>query len=313
MQMKSVRRLCAAMLVFAVAVRLVTAAENMAAAANTMQEDRKDAVYTLHIIPPLPPLPPAAEEKLTFTAADAQGISIGGSCRYAVDKQALLQRPSGLDFSAEGPKVLVVHTHSSEAYTPEEGLEYAPSDFLRTEDAERSVIRVGTEICEVLRQNGIEALHDETINDYPSYAGSYERMRGTIAGYLEQYPSIQMVLDVHRDAASFPDGTQVAFRTELNGERAAQIMFVVGTDAGGLWHPNWEENLANVLKLQAILNKTAPTLCREVDLRTERFNADLSAGAMLVEFGSTGNTLSEALCAARVFAQGLTEAIFRGY
>ena len=138
-------------------------------------------------------------------------------------------------------------------------------------------------------------------------------MRAVITAYLAQYPSIQMVLDVHRDAAVAPDGTQVAFKTELDGAPSAQLMFVVGTDEGGLSHPNWTDNLANVLKLQAVLNRRFPTLCRDIDLRTERFNADTSPGAMLLEFGSTGNTLSEALCAARAFANALAYTISRGY
>lgn len=319
MQMKSVRRLCGAMLVFSIAVRIVTAAENAAAAGILPfgAEENENPVYTVHIIrdetPSVPQTVPMPEEKFVFLPQMADAIEIGGSCSYPVDKQALLLAPSALDFSLDGPKVLIVHTHSSEAYTPESGMEYDASDPLRTEDADRSVIRVGTEICRILEQNGIETLHDTTLNDYPTYSGAYDRMLSIITGYTEKYPSIQMVLDVHRDAAVNPDGTQVAFSTVLNGEKSAQIMFVVGTDEGGLSHPNWHENLGNVLKLQAILNEQSPTLCRDVDLRFERFNAHTAPGAMLVEFGSTGNTLSEALCAARHFADGLVTVISCGY
>lgn len=317
MQMKSVRRLCAAMLTFAVAVRLVTAAENAyyAGALPFGQAQQPDAVYAVHILSPpqMPAAEPPKSETLSFSPEEADAITIGGGCSYAVDKQALLLRPTALDFTKDGPKVLIVHTHSSEAYTPELGMEYTPSALLRTEDAERSVIRVGTELCNALTANGIETVHDTAINDYPDYSGAYERMRGVITGYLERYPSIQLVLDVHRDAATYPDGTQVAFSTVLDGQSTAQIMFVVGTDEGGLSHPNWQENLANVLKLQAVLNRLSPTLCRNIDLRTERFNAHTAPGAMLIEVGSTGNTLTEALCAARRLAEGLSYAISRGY
>lgn len=250
-----------------------------------------------------------AASRLTFSAEEAEAISIQGGCSYAVDKTALLCQPSTLDFSGEGPKVLIVHTHSSEAYTQETGWEYTESDPLRTETRERSVIRVGDEISEVLESRGIEVLHDTALNDYPTYDGAYARMQTTIESYLAQYPSIQMVLDVHRDAAMDAAGEQVAFTTELDAEACAQIMLVVGTDEGGLAHPQWRENLANALKLQAVLNRNSPGLCRALDLRTERFNQHETSGSLLIEFGSTGNTLREAIRAGRRFAEGLAELI----
>lgn len=226
-----------------------------------------------------------------------------------MDKQALLTRPSALDFSGEGPKVLIVHTHSSEAYTQEAGWEYDESDPLRTENADRSIIRVGDEIASVLEAHGIETLHDTALNDYPTYNGAYARMETTIERYLAEYPSIRMVLDVHRDAAADADGEQVGFTAQVDGERCAQVMLVVGTDEGGLTHPDWEENLANALKLQAVLNRRCPGLCRNLDLRTERFNQHETPGSLLAEFGSTGNTLREAIRAGRHFAEGLAELI----
>lgn len=246
---------------------------------------------------------------LCFCAEEAEAITIQGGCTYTVDKAALLTRPSALDFSGEGPKVLIVHTHSSEAYTQEAGWEYTESDPLRTETRERSVIRVGDEIAEVLRSHGIETLHDTALNDYPTYSGAYARMQTTIEGYLAQYPSIQIVLDVHRDAAVDAGGEQVGFTAQIEGASTAQVMLVVGTDEGGLEHPDWQENLANALKLQTLLERSYPGLCRGLDLRTERFNQHETPGSLLVEFGSTGNTLREAIRAGRCFAEGLAELI----
>lgn len=244
-----------------------------------------------------------------FTDAQADAIEIAGACSYAVDRRALLRQPSTLDFSQDGPKVLIVHTHTCEAYTQTPAWEYEESDTLRTTDAARSVVRVGSEIAAVLEAAGIETLHDTALNDEPAYSGAYARMLTTIEGYLARYPSIQLVLDVHRDAAENADGTQIAYTTQIGGEDCAQVMLVVGTDEGGLEHPNWQENLANSLKLQAILNQTAPGLCRPIDLRTERFNAHTSPGAMLAEFGAAGNTLPEAIRAGRYFAQGVVELV----
>lgn len=250
-----------------------------------------------------------AADAFYFSGDEADAITIAGACSYSVDKRALLQRPSQLDFSQQGPKVLIVHTHSSEAYTPEDGWEYTPSDTLRTADAARSVIRVGDEIAAILNEHGIETLHDTALNDYPSYNGAYARMQTTIERYLAEYPSIQMVIDVHRDAANDETGAPVALTTTAGGESCAQLMLVVGTDEGGLEHPNWQENLANALKLQALLNRAAPDLCRDLDLRTERFNQNLTPGSILCEFGSTGNTLLEAIRSARIFGEALADFI----
>ena len=251
-------------------------------------------------------LPAAPErEPVTFSPEEADAIAVSGACTYTFDKTALLTRPSALDFSADGPKVLIVHTHASEAYTQEAGYEYAPSGELRTQDQTRSVIRIGSEIARLLEDAGIETIHDTTPNDYPSYDGAYARMETIIEAYLTQYPSIQIVLDVHRDAVEDQSGFPAALTADIEDEGCAKLMFVVGTDEGGLEHPGWQENLANALKLQALLNRTAPGLCRDIDLRTERFNQHERPGSMLLEFGASGNTLSQALRTARLFSDAL--------
>ncbi len=327
MNERKLRRFCTAMILFAMLTRLLG---GVGAGRFAFSEDSAEAetrVWPVRLLtakpadePPdeaaelpaensEPPERQIAAEVTTlpeaFSAAEADAITIAGACSYAVDKAALLTRPSALTAKADGPRVLIVHTHTSEAYTPEPGWEYESSDPLRTGDAEHSVVRLGTRVAELLNAHGIETLHDTALNDYPSYNGAYERMRQTIEGYLAQYPSIEMVLDLHRDAANDPAGMPVAFTAEVDGARCAQLMLVVGSDEGGLTHPDWKENLANALKLQALLNRIAPGLCRDIDLRTERFNQHETPGSLLVEFGCTGNTLAEALRSADYLAQAL--------
>ncbi len=333
MNERKLSNFCTAMLAFSILVRLLlatgaqarTAPEEMPqtapeeAAQVAVQHVRmSDAPQPDAAVTGRDPSPPdvnveqaeAAAQPLTFSPAEAEAISISGGCTYPVDRQALLLRPSQLDVSREGPKVLIVHTHSSEAYTQEAGFTYTESDPLRTGDAAYSVIRVGDEIAAALAARGIETLHETALNDYPSYDGAYARMEETIRGYLAQYPSIQLVLDVHRDAALNTDGSQLDFSCTLpDGARCAQVMLVVGTDEGGLYHPEWEENLANALKLQALLMRQTDGLCRSIDLRTERFNQHLTHGSLLAEFGAAGNTLSEALRAAQLFGAALGELI----
>ena len=322
-------RFCMSLVAFAVIVRLLLATGVSAAldsavglAPEAGTQDEPD-VFLLEILEPEPvqaeppaqaespaepdepPEPEPADPPPVFSADEADAIAIAGLCSYRPDKQALLTRPSALSLSEDGPAVLIVHTHSSEAYTMEAGFEYPESDALRTLDERYSVIRVGDEIADILTEAGISVLHDTQPNDYPNYNGAYERMRQTIEGYLAEYPSIQMVLDVHRDAAEDADGNPVALTAEVNGEACAELMLVVGTDEGGLTHPDWQENLANALKVQALLNRSAPGLCRNLDLRTERFNQHETPGSLLVEVGASGNTLAEALRAARIFGQAL--------
>ena len=327
MNERKLRRFCTAMILFAMLTRLLG---GVGAGRFAFSEDSAEVetrVWPVRLLAAKPADEPSDEiaelpaensepperqiaaevTKLpeAFSTAEADAITIAGACSYAVDKAALLTRPSALTAKADGPKVLIVHTHTSEAYTPEPGWEYESSDPLRTGDAEHSVVRLGTRVAELLNAHGIETLHDTALNDYPSYNGAYERMRQTIEGYLTQYPSIEMVLDLHRDAANDPAGMPVAFTAEVDGARCAQLMLVVGTDEGGLTHPDWKENLANALKLQALLNRIAPGLCRDIDLRTERFNQHETPGSLLVEFGCTGNTLAEALRSADYLAQAL--------
>lgn len=261
---------------------------------------------------PTQPESSAPAEPLLFSAQEADEIPLAGACSYTPDKQALLLQPTTLNFQQSGPTVLIVHTHSSEAYTMEAGFEYPESDSQRTQDERYSVIRVGEEIAACLTQAGINVLHDTHPNDYPNYSGSYERMRQTIEQYLADYPTLQMVLDIHRDAAEDANGDPVSLSVSIDGRDCAALMLVVGTDEGGLSHPNWQENLANALKLQALLNRTAPGLCRNLDLRTERFNQHETPGSLLIEVGASGNTLSEALRSAQLLSDALITFIQSG-
>ena len=205
-----------------------------------------------------------------------------------------------MDGTAE---VLIVHTHSSEAFTADGEDPYLPSDGMRTLDTKYNVVRLGDELAERLTQAGIGVAHDREINDYPSYSGSYSQMRKRIEGYLEKYPSIRIVLDIHRDAILDAKGENLALRARIGGEDTARLMFVVGTDEGGLQHPDWRKNLGFAAALQARGDALYPGLMRPIDLRRERFNQHATAGSLIVEIGSAGNTLAEARRGAACFAE----------
>ena len=165
------------------------------------------------------------------------------------------------------------------------------------------MVRLGSELAALLEAQGIGVLHDTTVQDYPSYSGSYDRTAETISAYLAEYPSIRMVLDVHRDAFEAADGTLGGTATDGR----ARIMLVVGTDERGLTHPNWQGNLSFALKLETLLRRRAPGLSRGISLCAQRYNQNLTPLSLLAEFGAAGDTLEEALAAVPDFAAALAE------
>ena len=161
------------------------------------------------------------------------------------------------------------------------------------------MLSIGQLVARLLEDAGIRVVRDGQLYDYPSYNGSYVRARAAIREYLAQDPGIRLVLDLHRDAAGDGQG-QLRTRATVDGEPAAQLMLVLGTN-----HDGYEENLSLALKLHVLLEQTHPGLMRPLQLRAQRFNQDLSPGALLVEVGAAGNTHAEAVAAAEALARAL--------
>jgi stage II sporulation protein P len=271
------------------------------------QMDPEDTAEMVATAPP----EEVVEQPLTAGSSEryvsADGVYLYNYTDYPVDLTELAM--PALDLPEEGPQILIIHTHTTEAYAPEGEDVYVPAGDCRTTDNYHNLVRVGEEVARVLRDGGWSVVHDLGPYDYPNYNGSYSRAGVSISRWLEQYPSIRIVLDIHRDALVAEDGTVYKTAAEVNGEKTAQVMLVVGSDAGGQNHPNWRKNLALATAVQSGLNADHPTLARPMILRSSRFNQHLSSGALLVEVGSHGNTLQEALRAARLFAASLSETL----
>ena len=236
------------------------------------------------------------------------GVSIKNETSYSVDMAAVLEGGPQVRLAAGEPQILLIHTHSSEAYTPAGLDRYEASDTNRTEDTEYNIVRVGDELTALLQQAGLNVIHDREIYDYPSYTGSYERSGAAVQSYLQQYHSISVVIDIHRDALGSDD---VVYKTmaEESGVCASQVMLLVGSDESGLEHPNWRSNLSLALYLQNAVNAAHPTLMRPVALVPQRYNQHLTGGSLILEVGSSGNTLQEALAAIRLFADAAAPAL----
>lgn len=239
-------------------------------------------------------------QETTFTADS--DLAIDNHTSYDLNPAALLNEGLTQTLSLDGPQILIVHTHGSEAYTPDQEDIYVSSDNYRTEDTNYNVIRIGDILTEIWDSYGLNVIHDRQLHDYPSYTGSYTRTAETIQSYLDQYPSISIVIDLHRDAL----GTdELMYKTVANieGHNSAQIMIITGTGELGLYHPYWEENLKLALALESSMNTSYPTLSRPVSVVSERYNQHLTTGSLIIEVGSCGNTLQEAISAIELFAE----------
>lgn len=251
----------------------------------------------------------STDEQALPTAQDKRDtdIQVRNDANLSVDVDAMLADPIDIHVTGDGPQVLIYHTHSTEAYTPEGSDTYTPSGDYRTRDNNQNVVRVGTELAKVLESRGIEVVHITDIFDDPAYNGSYGRSLTAAEQMLEQYPDIQVTIDLHRDAILTDDGQQYRVATTLDGQEVAQLMLVIGTDASGLSHPNWKNNMNFAVNLQADLNGAYPNLMRDVNLRAQRFNTHLRSGSILLECGSSGNTLAEAIRGVKLFGNVLAD------
>ena len=220
---------------------------------------------------------------------------------------SIVKTPPEMTLSGEGePLVLIMHTHATESYERYDADLYDTRNTWRTTDNNYNVVAVGDVMAKALNDGGIPTLHDTTQHDYPSYNGSYEKSAQTVQQYLEQYPSIKVVIDLHRDATE-RDGALVKPVTEIEGKKAAQLMIIAGCDDGTMNMPDWRENLRFAALLQNRLEGQYPTLMRPLFFAYRKYNQDLTTGSLLFEFGAHGNTLEECQYTAQLVGTAMAE------
>ena len=210
------------------------------------------------------------------------------------------------DINIDNKNILMFHTHSCESYTASELFPYTPTGNYRTTDLNYTVTRVGTELEVQLKQYGFTTYHDMSYHDYPSYNGSYTKSLQTVQTILQTFSS-DIIIDLHRDAiGSRPD---YAPTVKIGDDYAAQIMYVIGTNAGGLYHPNWNQNLKFAIKVQAKAEEMYPGLFKPIMLTESRYNQHTGKYASIMEVGSTGNTLEQCLNSMKYLAKVLDEVV----
>ncbi len=241
--------------------------------------------------------PPSLPEPTEAEPEKTPRIDVFYDCDVRPDLDALLERSVKLDLYGQGPRVLILHTHGTESYTRKEE-DYRETSPWRTLAEEYNMLSIGDHLAGLLEQAGIEVIQDRTLHDYPSYNGSYVHARKSIRAYLKEYPTIRLVLDLHRDASGGEE--QLRTTASVDGADTAQLMLVLGTN-----HDAFEENLSLALQLHARLEAQAPGIMRPLQLRSQRFNQDLSPGALLIEVGAAGNSHAEAIGAAEQLAKAI--------
>lgn len=211
------------------------------------------------------------------------------------------------DITIENKNIVLFHTHSCESYTPSEAYPYTQTGNFRTTDLNFTVTRVGTELENYLKQCNYNVVHNTDYHDYPAYNGSYTKSLSTVENILKTTSS-DIIIDIHRDAiGSRSDYAPIVKIGDV--DIAAQLMFVIGTNAGGLWHPNWNQNLKFAIKIQEKAEEMYPGLFKPIMLTTSRYNQHTGKYASIIEVGATGNTLEQCLTSMKYLAKVMNEVI----
>lgn len=253
-------------------------------------------------------------EILTMTGSDNQwyqeGVYVANSGKVNLDTVDTMNAVTLQQ--GDSPQILIYHSHGTESYSQIEGYVYEESDPFRTLDMENNVTTVGAEMAEVFREAGYTVLHDTSLHDYPDYNSSYGNSNAMVQQYLAEYPDLALIIDLHRDALTTMEGVPYQLLSsdilEDTGESVAQVMMVIGTDGGGYEHNQWQDNFSLALSLQQGLLDYGDFV-RPITLRTSRYNQQLSTAMILLEVGGHGNTLPQAVAAARIFAQSVVNTL----
>lgn len=229
-------------------------------------------------------------------------VKIKNETEYPLTKDMLTP-----DIQIENKNIVLFHTHSCESYTASKSYSYNPTGNFRTTDLNYTVTRVGTELENQLKQYNYHVVHDTGYHDYPAYNGSYTRSLATVENILKTTPS-DIIIDLHRDAIGSRSDYAPTVKIGENDE-AAQIMFVIGTNNGGLWHPNWNQNLKFAIKIQEKAEELYPGLCKPITLTKSRYNQHTGKYASIIEVGATGNTLEQCLTSMKYLAKVMEQVI----
>ena len=227
----------------------------------------------------------------------------------SIDIEKILGEKIDLTVEKDKPSVLIFHTHTTETYQILDRGFYEVGFMTRTKDENLNMVRVGKAICEEIEKAGYQVIHDNEIHDL-SYNGAYAHSRKKVEEYLKKYPTIEVILDIHRDAIQQNDGTKIKPTATIDGKKAAQIMLISGCQEKGNPienFPEWRYNLTFAVHLQNQLETMFPGITRPLYFCPRKYNMNLSHCSLLVEVGSDANTLEEAVYTGKCIGAALSE------
>lgn len=207
------------------------------------------------------------------------------------------------------PQVLIIHTHTTEGFELSETDYYDATQNARTTDDNSNVIAVGNEIATRLEASGIGVIHDTTYHDYPSYTGCYSRSAQTTKSILSQYPTIKVVLDIHRDSITTLDGTRIAPVIEIEKQKAAQARIISCCDDGTMDMPEYMQNFRLACLIQNETEYTYPGLMRAIEFDYNKYNQDITTGSLTIEVGSAANSLDQAIYTGQLLGNTIAQAL----
>lgn len=251
-------------------------------------------------------------EQLSPGSDFVDGVAVRNSSGLTLDIADLLSRKPAISITDTAePQVLLMHTHTTECYLDYDAGFYNDSDPTRTLDETKNVVAVGEVVAVQLQAAGIGVVHDKTVHDSPQYTGAYDRSKATVLKNLEAYPTIQVVLDIHRDSIQRDASSKVKPTAEIGGKKAAQMMIVMGMmNTASVPHPDWQENLSLAVRLQQELHTRYEGVMRPISLvGNARYNQQLTHGSILVEMGSEANTLEEAMVSGQMLGRALVKVL----
>ena len=226
-----------------------------------------------------------------------------------IDIKKLLDTKADLTVKKDEPAVLIFHTHTTETYQILDRDFYAVGHPTRSNDKGINMVRVGQETVKEIEKAGYRVIHDTQIHD-STYNSAYSHSRKAVEKYLKEYPSIKVVLDIHRDAIQRSDGTKIKPTATVEGKKAAQIMIISGCQEEGgpvEGFPEWKKNLVFAVELQKTLEELFEGITRPLYFSPRKYNMDLTTCSLLVEVGSDANTLDEAVYTGRCLGKAVSK------
>lgn len=266
-----------------------------------------------------PAAPDAANQPAGTPAAVQENLfAVGGTATQA-PTQAPAEPAGGFGIEVIkrqphtlGKRVLIYHTHTYEAYEKADGDPYQETEQWRTADEGYNVVRVGEELAGLLRGLGVEVVHDTTAFEPPNLSSAYTRSLEMLRQRRAAGESFDLYIDLHRDA--YVASQTGANTVNVGGAELARMMLLIGkgegqTTQGFDERPDWEANLAIAQAITDAVNAQAQGLCKDVRMKSGRFNQHIAVGCVLVEAGNNRNTLAQALAAMPYLADAIVETL----